>query len=249
MILAALMAGTFAQAAIVLRDIPDFVLTQDASYVFDFNNDGTPEFTFRENWGGVAISFQYGQADFVVVGSFASGYGWDKIKALTLNTLIGPQSGFNTEGDAYINAPWGEPQDVFPAGDSYIGVKFKIGTNFHYGWILVNSTGGAEGVITIKSYAYNDVANQTINAGQTTLSVNDASIAQIKMFPNPTQNVAFIQTEQSLKSVVLSNVKGEVISTKLQNNAIDLTSFATGIYFVTIETTNNQKATYKLIKH
>ena len=247
-LLAALMAGTLVNATVIVRDIPDFEFTPESTYSFDFNNDGTSEFTFDEQNGSISCMFQYGQVDFVGVGTLDSGYGWDKMKALAYNTLIGPQSSFDAQGDAYINAPWGNAEDMFPAGDSYIGVKFKLGTNVHYGWILVNSTGGAEGVITLKSYAYNDVANQSINAGQTTLGLNDATIAQIKMFPNPTQNVAYIQTEETIKGAILTNVKGEVLSTKVVNNSIDLTALASGVYFVTIETTSNQKSTYKLIK-
>ena len=247
-LLAALIAGSLANASIIVRDVADFVFTEDSSYAIDFNNDGTPEFTFRESWGSIACIYSYGEVDFVVSGTFDSGYGWDKLKSLPFNSVIGPQSNFATEGDAYLNADWAEPQDIFPAGDSYIGVKFKLGNNFHYGWILVNSTGGANGVITLKSFAYNDVANQSLNAGQTTLSLSDLNINSIKIYPNPTQDVAFIETEYTVKSAFLTNVKGEALKIKMINNSLDLTSLSAGIYFVTIETTTNQKSTFKLIK-
>jgi hypothetical protein len=52
---------------------------------------------------------------------------------------------------------------MFPTGDIYIGAQFKLGANVHYGWILVNWD--AAGTFIVKSYAYEDSPNTSINAG------------------------------------------------------------------------------------
>jgi len=51
--------------------------------------------------------------------------------------------------------------------NKYLGVKFKISGQFHYGWIRLNtdcSRGFCNGTIT--GYAFNTQANQSITAGQ-----------------------------------------------------------------------------------
>ena len=49
-------------------------------------------------------------------------------------------------------------------GDKYVGVRFKIGSGTHFGWLKVNVANNA-GKITIKEVAYNKVAGETLNAG------------------------------------------------------------------------------------
>ena len=81
------------------------------------------------------------------------------IRPLTAGTSINSSGVFGALGDAYINPFWADAEQMFPNGDSYIGTTFKIGSSKHYGWILVHVNND---VITIKKYAYNNVANQGI---------------------------------------------------------------------------------------
>lgn len=54
-------------------------------------------------------------------------------------------------------------------GNKYIGVRFVSNSKTYYGWILLSSSysGGTNGNITVKAYAYNTVAGEGINAGDT----------------------------------------------------------------------------------
>jgi hypothetical protein len=57
----------------------------------------------------------------------------------------------------------------------YLGVKFLISGQTHYGWIkiLVDRSNGLQGFI--KEYGYETVANKSLTAGQTQSSVADSS--------------------------------------------------------------------------
>lgn len=61
----------------------------------------------------------------------------------------------------------GEAFGTFAGVDGYLGIRFYIGANLHYGWIHVNSDLGfpkqAAGFIT--EWAYNSSPNQPIAAG------------------------------------------------------------------------------------
>jgi len=47
---------------------------------------------------------------------------------------------------------------------AYIGIKFFIGSNEHYGWVKLKTNAYS---FTVDSYAFNDIASQPIIAGQT----------------------------------------------------------------------------------
>ncbi len=133
---------------IVVIDITDYSFTRsNNNLAFDFNTLGTTEFTFNFlSTPGLFCVFPNANLNFVTTATFASGHGWDIMKSLPfINT-----SNFYASGDAYFNPFFAYASEIFPAGDSYVGTKFKIGTSTYYGWILVNSTGGALGVLLLK---------------------------------------------------------------------------------------------------
>jgi len=82
------------------------------------------------------------------------------------------------------------------------------------------------------------------------LSVADVSLTDvITIAPNPSEGVFVISTNQqnSLKTVNLYNALGQFIQ-KVTTDTIDLSSFASGFYYLEITTINNTKKTFKLIK-
>lgn len=244
-----LISFSLAQATIIVKDILDFTFTPtNTLFNFDFNSDGTIEFSF-EDLNGVSTFFNANDVNFVSSGSIDSGYGWDVMKFLSEGSTISNLSLFDAQGDAYINPMWANANDIFPAGDSYIGTKFKIGTTTHYGWILISSTGGATGTITIKSYAYNNVPDASITAGQTTLGLNDFNADfEVKIYPNPTTDFVFIKTEKDLNSISVYNAKGEMIIANVKNNRIDFSLLSSGIYFLNFVSDDNKHLSIKLIK-
>lgn len=241
-----LLFTTISFANIIINDITDFTFAHDSftSLDIDFNNDGTAEFSFDEQGAGaVGANFDPTNINFYTLGTFETG-GWDVIKALNNGDLIDTNSIFGAEGDAYINAFWANPADVFPEGESFVGVTFKLGANRHYGWMRVNSNAG---VITLLSYAYNDVPDAAINAGSTTLSVNEtAAKLDIKVFPNPTSSFVTINTTSNIEKAQLVNLSGKRINLNITNNKIDLRHIKQGIYLLQLAIDNKQH-TKKLI--
>jgi hypothetical protein len=239
---------TFASSfsSIIVRDITDVTFTNNTTLNFDFNNDGTTEFTFEEMGGSVSCMFNYLNVNFYGTGTLNSGHGWDIIKSLALNTVIGASSTFDAQGDAYINAGWANTNEMFPAGDSYVGTTFKIGTNRYYGWILVNSTAG---VIKVKSYAYNDVANQSITAGQSTLGTNEFSQdLKLKIYPNPIKNTFSISGNDLINEIEIFDLVGKPVFYKLNPaHEINIEFLPKGFY-VSIIKSEKGTSIIKIIK-
>lgn len=231
---------------IIVRDITDFTFTSNATLNFDFNNDGTAEFTFEEMGGSVGCMFDYMNVNFFGTGTLASGHGWDIIKSLPLNMVIGSSSTFDAQGDAYINAGWANTNEMFPNGDSYVGTTFKIGANRYYGWILVNSSAG---VIKVKSYAYNNVANQSINAGQSTLGTEEFSQnLKVTLYPNPIKNTFSITGNKQITEIEIFDLVGKPVFYKLNpNDEINIEFLPKGFY-VSIIKSEYGTSIIKLIK-
>lgn len=62
----------------------------------------------------------------------------------------------------------------FTGNDIHLGVKFMVGGSTHYGWIRMDVLPDGSQV-TIKDYAYNTIADLTINAGQT-VGIEDVAL-------------------------------------------------------------------------
>jgi hypothetical protein len=236
------------QAAIVVKDIPDYTFTSGGILNFDFNSDATTEFAFEEMGGSVGGFFDSNNVNFVGTGTFASGHGWDIIKFLSSNTLISSASVFDAQGDAYINPFWANTNELFPAGDSYVGVKFKLGSNTHYGWILINSTGGASGAIKIKSYAYNDIADQSITAGQLLGAVSFVSFSA-NIFPIPSSDKVTIASDKTIVKVYAFDYTGKKSTLVINNNSVSIAALQKGTYLLHLITDDENILVQKIIKN
>ncbi|WP_428223931.1 T9SS type A sorting domain-containing protein [Flavobacterium sp.] len=234
------------QANIIVRDIADFTFTANASLDIDFNNDAVAEFSLQEMGGSVGSFFTPTDVNFIGTGTFASGHGWDIIKSLTLGTTILSSSSFDAQGDAYINASWANANEKFPTGDSYVGCFFKISGIKYYGWLLVNSTAG--GIITLKSYAYNNVAGQSITAGQTLRTANFERIS-VNHYPNPTQATIFIDSKETIKEVISYDTNGRSLKLPFSFSSIDVNTLVKGCYFLEVIFENDKRSIIKIIKN
>ncbi len=74
----------------------------------------------------------------------------------------------STYGNMAFNTAKGDGGSFINTTEKYLGVRFNIGANRHYGWIQVDVGGVSMPTnAVIKGYAYNDVADGSITAGQT----------------------------------------------------------------------------------
>jgi hypothetical protein len=190
----------------------------------DLNNDGTPDFTFamlstaQFSSGGTTIGFKFFLK--VVPGKTGNeavqGQRALTAAAMLAGATIGPQQKFGA-GDLYLGIKAfngfyrnsGTWQNVEFA---YVGLKFLIKGQVHYGWARVKfpflgGSGYPEGINfpSIYGYAYESTPNQPIVAGQTsgTLQENTraSSPASLGMLAAGASGMNLWRTQNSANDV------------------------------------------------
>jgi hypothetical protein len=185
----ALIATSAVNAQAVIVDVnPDVVLDSlSTPYDLDFNNDSSPELTFAVQYltgegSQSGVQFTYaGVAGAVVLNTGVTLLGATSSSSFTptvLNTGDAISSAGNFAGsstnalavNALINAGLA---GTFPITQGafldqnykYLGAKFTVGANTHYGWVQLSIPASAE-TITIHSYGFNQTPDATVTAGE-----------------------------------------------------------------------------------
>ena len=113
--------------------------------------------------------------------------------------------------------------------DKYVGLKFKIGANTHYGWMLVDVSSTADTLI-IKSYAYNDVPNQSINAGEGIfVGVDEKELNNVSIYGYNNQ----IHISASRGTATIFNLQGQRVHQSKLTGKTSI-SLDKGIYLVRV---------------
>ena len=178
----AMLAAQSAEAKIVYTPANQtFGLGTRGQIPLDLNADGIPDVYFSGGENG--YSAYIGAAPAAgngIVGAPGSA------AALVWGTRIGPKDQFEAQAELMelqackstcnTLGPWARKFNRF------IGVKFQISGQTHYGWVNVNMEKG-----TITGYAYQTVANQPILAGEksTPVEVGAAAIAPLTSSKTP----------------------------------------------------------------
>lgn len=250
-----------ATSQIVYTDITDVSATIEAQnaaefIAIDFNNDGTEEYNFR--WDVFNNDMWFLHITFGDDNEINRKEG-----ATPMETYVEPM---NLNDAINIGSDWGnsfpEPfiADSFDTnfkglGDRYIGTKFTINGNVHYGWILVSLDNNF--LFTVKSYAYESTANTAINAGETGNTAGRDTMAEnlIKIYPNPAGNTFTVQGLQdfAIKSVVVNDLNGRKITeiypaNKAFPETVDISGLESGIYILNILDNTNRMMSQKLVK-
>lgn len=262
-------AGTLAvagaaNAQIVYTDInPDTVIHDSLFYNLDMDNNGQPELrfetiTYQLSSGSVQIAGLsiLGNASNAVLGSlYSSSYpvpfsmnNGDSIS----NTSTPWQDQTMNNGVQYLGGVYGSYSigNWLGVNDKYLGVRFKIGANTHYGWVRLSVSAGAD-TITIKDYAYQTLPGVGITAGQQVGMPKYSDNQNISIFAS--QNTVVIRnTEHDKGGIVrIVNTLGETISETAiteENMRISLEGKASGIYFVEV-LRNDERFTKKVYIH
>jgi len=182
--------GSRAHADIQYTDIdPDRVIPQAENFqtnnfLLDLNNDGTPEFKiFQAFSSGTYYYFDYYYFSYNSVLQQATNNGLSAMRetadnayvaALNSNTLISADQNFNANKvlgvfsyyDTHAEGMWAN------AGQKFMGVKFKIGENIHYGWVRLSVSHLCTN-FTVYDYAYEDEPGKAIKAGDTGIRQSD----------------------------------------------------------------------------
>ncbi|MBP1631047.1 MAG: hypothetical protein H6Q15_1940 [Bacteroidetes bacterium] len=228
--------------------------TSSQGYGLDFNKDGVLEFKLSNTGFDVENINCYIEYNITnqVNNIWASGTnedGWDLPKNLTANTQIGSSGNWIGAGDCSLIS-WTDETPVFTVGTTaYMGFRFKIGSNTHYGWAKVvvsgNSTTGY--TATFQQIAYESTPNTPIKVAQT-LGMNSVETISLSVYPNPASNTINILGGDRLSKISISNFVGEkIIEINKPVNTINIESLKPGIYFITLYD-GKISTTKKLIK-
>lgn len=121
--------------------------------------------------------------------------------------------------------------------DKFLGVKFMIGANTHYGWARLDVSAGAD-TIRVKDYAYNQNTDLPILAGMM-VGLDDVAVDN-KVTIKTTLNNATINVTPDLiggRIVMFSMTGQEVKAVKIEdvNTEIQFEGVDTGIYTITAQ--------------
>jgi hypothetical protein len=116
--------------------------------------------------------------------------------------------------------------------NKYIGLKFKQGAEWHYGWLEISIPNDHHNCI-VHGFAYNSVPNEGIKAGETSsTSIKSESFdTEILLYPNPAKDYLVIDNFYQGKIEIYS-VNGLKLLECENTNLINIHELVNGIYFV-----------------
>lgn len=143
-----------------------------------------------------------------------------------------------------INLPFDDANN-----DGYLVFKIKT-----VGTLVENDTFDNTASIYF-DFNFPIVTNNAITLIANPLSVSEENLAteNITIYPNPTNEIAYIKTKESITAIEIRTLDGRLVQydfTQTSNNQYEfnLSKIAAGIYLVNITTTNS-KTTKKIIKY
>jgi hypothetical protein len=222
-------------------NIDNFVVPGDfaisySNAIGDTDNDGYPE---------IAVNNINHDNIFLWKNNTTTTNNWLKIK------LEGTQSNRNGIGSKIEIAINGEKQYRYTlCGEGYLSQNsateiFGLGTNNNVDYVKVKWLSGIEDII------YQVNVNQLLNITEgSTLSLNDASLNKIRIYPNPVSNSLFLESANTTKSIAIYDVLGQEvlkINTLSLELRINMSSLQNGVYFVKV-ITGEAAEIFKIIK-
>jgi len=137
--------------------------------------------------------------------------------------------------------------DFCSVTDKYIGVRFLIDGNFHYGWVRVDVTDGNN--FFVKDYAYEASPGVAIvTPDPTTLSVQKEHINNIKVVAL-SKSIGLYNLPKSTRYKVITMTGKNVLNgtTEQQEYVIEAPALASGVYIIELNDTNSNAVTRKKV--
>lgn len=253
---AAILGVAEVSGQVVYTDLdPDQASITGDAFPFDVNGDTVNDFSldiFDAAGGPGAVIFPgingSVNPDNGFVGFSAGGFNYPSNLASGAvidgaSLVEGVRGDLNFYGCAYTNS-----QFCDGTTDGFVGLKFVVAGNTHYGWVRLDLTADAS-AMTIKDFAYNATPDTAITAGQG-LSVGEFNVNNIKHYFNLDSKVLTLNSQVELKDVVLYNVLGqEAYRSSITSNISEqnLSGLQSGIYIAKINAVNNKSKTVKLV--
>jgi hypothetical protein len=261
----AVVSAAGAQAQVVYTDVnPDYAHDAPqnngfAVYPLDLNNDQTVDFVLvsrdtvtANSTIRLTLAVPYGTN--AVAGETPSNY--DYALALDINSMVDSTlnwiaatntMAYNVDSANPYNENWNG------VTDKYLGLKFVVGANTHYGWARLDSYAIGDSIV-VKDYAFNATPNGGIMTGDMgSVSLTETQVENLVKFINKSNNSVQVVLNGNLTNGVVSVVSstGQVVSSDAiteKTFSVDMNNLSSGIYMVNV-TFNEGATTKKIIVH
>ena len=134
--------------------------------------------------------------------------------------------------------------------NKYVGLKFKIGTETHYGWARLDVSNDA-GSFTIKDYAYNTNPDAPVPAGLwTTTGIENIMSNDVEVYISNKKitllfnNASFEGGTLFMLNILGQSVKSQQIEFSTQ---VDMNEFPAGTYFLVVKEKNGKTIIKKVL--
>lgn len=244
-------AGT-ADAQVIYTDVnPDTVINNFQTYLLDIDNNGQHEMSMeviRYPGGDQMIRLGVQPVNAILGSLYQANYplpfaldNGDSVSA----TTPGWQNGTVNSGAQYLAVLYGSQTfgNWVGVNDKYLGIRFRIGQNTHYGWarLAVAATGDT---LTIKDYAYQAIPGLGITAGDMVAAI-PANSLQDSLTIFSSSNTVIIRNSSNDPSgtVRILNTLGQCIHQTPVNGPnmrISLEGHPPGIYLVEVSDDKNR---------
>lgn len=231
---------------------------------YNFSIIATPDFDATDTDVsdiGFTLMLPAGSADVINESQF-NGRPWGVTQA-TAAQLSGLGLGDGTRDAFVMNLPPGQTILSHSTGVSFTLVTFDISNMPMTGSleILSNSDPIVMGLGGAADSFYNANIDMTttqnyfggLTAGMEnfmfeTLSIDEVTPTDfsIKVYPNPTKDIAFVSTTSDIQKIEVFDVTGKLVNT-MTTKELDLSTLNAGLYFLKIQV-NNQQIVKRLIK-
>ncbi|MAX69844.1 MAG: hypothetical protein CMC76_01910 [Flavobacteriaceae bacterium] len=243
-----------ASGQIVFTDVdPDFSGNSGDEFFLDLNQDAIND--FRVHQSGYNLFIEPLTASNSVLGSGAASYNYVYPYALSSGAVI--SSGQNTwlnQGFSagYQSLNYGSSSTCYFGNwcsetDKFLGLRFTVGGNIHYGWAKLDAT--FDNGWTIKEFAYNTTVDESIEAGQQTLGVSSNDIQDVRVVGLNKSIGLYNLTEAT--EYTLYNIEGkQLLNGKIENvnsSVIEANQMASGIYILELNTLESNSTLRKKV--
>ncbi len=221
-----------------------------ATREFDINEDGINDIYLGVNTtsSGNNISLQ----------SQGKGLGSNQIIMLDAGETVGPSTSFwpanviqNLGVEISGSICFMQPPTCYQPGwpnvsKSYVGIKFYINDQIHYGWAVLNtrplsSMGINENWAGLLGFAYEDQPNTSvITSALVQTSIEESYSFHSSIFPNPAKEELMIYSDKAIDQLVIYNSAGSKVLDQPGNpdNTFLLKNLPSGLYWVEIRSGN-----------
>ena len=105
------------------------------------------------------------------------------------------------------------------------------------GNIIIDATNTTSSTVTVQPCYFVGLENAVVNQ-------------DIKIYPNPTSDLLFIESEYEIKNILITNIYGQKVYENFETGLdfkLDLSNFSNNLYHISFTDTNNKRSSSKII--